>query len=85
MSDYRREQLLTYVSGPLLMAAGLLMLYFGARCLVPHGKLSVEHGFAWGAFVGMTALAHVLYGAYIIRAGRNRLASDHWRAEHYVP
>jgi len=85
MSDYRREQLLTYVGGPFLIAAGLLMLLVGTRCMVPHGRLTPEYGFAWGAFVGMTSLAHVLYGAYIIREGRQRLASDHWRAEHFIP
>lgn len=85
MSDYRREQLLTYVSGPLVVAVGLLMLYFGPKCLTPRGTLSVEYGFAWGTFVGMTSLAHILYGAYVFREGRRRLASTHWRAEHFAP
>ncbi|MDO8621869.1 MAG: hypothetical protein Q7R80_01425 [bacterium] len=85
MSDHRREQLLTYVFGPLIAANGLLILYGGARCVVPNGKLPTEHGFAWGAFVGIVALLHALYGAYVIHEGRRRLAGAHWRAEHYVP
>lgn len=83
MSDYRREQLLTYVAGPAFVVAGVLILYVA----IIHGTLDAHKRFSGieTLVLGLVGLAHVLYGRYVIRDGRRRLASNHWRAEHFVP
>lgn len=79
MSDYRREQLLTYVGGPFLVLVGLALF-------VPSLLLLGLSQFATINIIGLVGGgAHCVYGAYVIREGRCRLASDHWRAEHFIP
>lgn len=79
MSDYQREQLLTYVGGPILVILGLYLVACGimdyAMNAYGHVGMSIT-----GAVIGLVCL---VYGLYVIRAGRRLLAGNHWRAEHF--
>lgn len=84
MSDYRREQLLTYAGGPfLVLVSAALACFLGASAVGalgarPLGGVMIATGL-------LVSFGLALYGAYTIHEGRRRFASDHWRAEHFVP
>lgn len=83
MSDYRREQLVTYVGGPLVMLIGLaLSCFLGANAIC-----ALETSESLGGtmiVIGLLAsFALMLYGIYVVHEGRRILASNHWRAEHF--
>lgn len=80
MNDYQRKQLLTYVGGPFLVLVGLVL--FAPSLLL----LGLRNKFAMIDVIGcVIGACHCIYGAYVIREGRRRLASNHWRAEHFIP
>lgn len=79
MSDYRTEQLLTYVGGPFLVLVGLAL--FAPSLLL----LGLRDQAAMDVFCLVVGGAHCAYGLYIFREGRRRLADNHWRAEHFAP
>lgn len=79
MSDYRKEQLLTYVGGPFLVLVGLAL--FAPSLLL----LGLRDKPAMDVLCLIVGGAHFAYGLYVIREGRRRLASNPWRAEHFMP
>ncbi len=84
MSDYRSEQLVTYVAGPFSILVGVLMIASSMGDLMSwpvHRSLGVAMTIT-GLFSGFFLVA---YGTYLIRQGRRRLRGGPWRAEHYMP
>lgn len=83
MSDYRREQLLTYIGGPfLVLVSAALAGLLGANAVGALGASKLLGG-AMIATGLLVSFGLALYGAYTIHEGRRVLASDHWRAEHF--
>ncbi|MBI4449569.1 hypothetical protein HY634_00760 [Candidatus Uhrbacteria bacterium] len=84
MSAYRSEQLVTYVAGPFSVFVGMWIAGSAIGDLVP-SQAHRQLGTAMAVTGLLSALALIAYGIYVLREGRRRLASDHWRAEHFMP
>lgn len=82
MSDYRREQLLTYIGGPFLVLVGLYLMYRSVNYLC---FVSAPGHIGMGIMNAVVGPVVLSYGVYVFRTGRRLLASDHWRAEHFIP
>ncbi|MBI4434729.1 hypothetical protein HY635_02845 [Candidatus Uhrbacteria bacterium] len=79
MSAYRSEQLLTYLGGPFLILCGIILL---GRSIQPI-LTGADRALLQAVLCFPVPAVLVAYGIYVLREGRKRLASTHWRAEHF--